>query len=187
MGGLVREGGEEQGGGRDWGGVRERGRGREAGVGEDLGGGEAGGDGVFGTGDVGEMFDGIAGVVLGGELELDGEELLAELAVGAELLLGEEFFGLFFGEAEVVEDVVELRGGFVEFVEDFVEALGVVGGAGLGGGWRRGFEVLAERGVVGEGAGEGGGGLGGRNEQWRRRTADGADGFADMVFPSLWM
>ncbi len=107
----------------------------EAGVGEDLGGGEAGDGGVGGgVGDFVEALEGVLGVVLGGELELLGEEGGAELAVGVVFLRGEDLFGFFLGEVEVGEDFVELGGGMADGGGEVVEGAGGTGGRGLSAG-----------------------------------------------------
>ena len=71
-------------------------------------------------------------MVLGEELELLGEEVGAELAVGCVGVGGEELFGFFFSEVELGEEVVELGGGVLE-------GFGV--GAEGGGGGGRGLSV----------------------------------------------
>ena len=109
----------------------------EAGVGEDLGGGEAGGVVVFGGGDGDEAFEGVAGVVLGDELELLGEEVLAEEAVGVVVGLVEELFGFFLGKVEVVEDVIEVGGGVLEGVKEGAEGFFVFR-TRISGGWLEG-------------------------------------------------
>ncbi len=70
--------------------------------GEEVGGGEAGGAEVFGVGAFDEGIDGVGGVGLGFELELLLDEIGAQGAVGLVLLGGEEVFGFFFGEVEVI-------------------------------------------------------------------------------------
>ena len=98
--------------------------GGEVGVGEDLGGGESCDGGVVGIGEVEEFEEGVLGVVLGDELELLGEEFGSELAVGLVLFGGEDLFGLFLGEMQVGEDVVEGGGGGFQGFEEGVEGGG---------------------------------------------------------------
>jgi hypothetical protein len=73
-----------------------------------LGGGEAGDGGAVGVGEVEEFLEGVVGVVLGDDLELLGEELGPEGAVGFELFGGEELLGFFLGKVEGLEEVFEL-------------------------------------------------------------------------------
>lgn len=122
MGGVARAPG---GGGRRAWGWRWRG---EAGVGEDLGAGEAGDGGLVAGGEFDEAEHGAFGVVLGGDLELLGDESGAELAVGLVFLGGEEGVGFVLGEVEFVEHVVEFGGGVAEGVVEGVEGFGWCGG-----------------------------------------------------------
>jgi len=100
-----------RGGGFGWGGV---------GVAEEVLRGESCDDGVFAVGELGEAVEGHLDLVLGGDLELLGDELGFQGAVVLELGRLEEVFGLVFGHLQGGEEVVEFGGwgageAFVEF------------------------------------------------------------------------
>ena len=101
---------------------------------EEVLGGEAGDDGVFAVGELGEAVEGHLDVVLGGDLELLGDELAFEGAVVLVLGRLEEVFGLVFGHLEGGEEVVESGGGgALQAVVEFGDGWEGVGSARRGG------------------------------------------------------
>ena len=78
-------------------------------------------------GDGGQGGEGLADVVLGEELELGREEILAERKMGAglSLVVGEELGGVGVGEG--LQELVEVGVGGEELVCDGLEAFGAAG------------------------------------------------------------